>query len=265
LDIDKNSAQLTPQIVENYLNKNLNFKKNVIAVMPVSPFGAKINKEVWDIFKIKHDIEIVYDEAWSFDSFKKGIHGNSVISLHATKSLGCGEGGVIIANTTEEGEKFRRLINFGFDENKNSDFVGTNAKMSEYSAAVALASLDGWKKNKKEILIKQSYYLNKINSFSNIQVLAGFTNKWVWGALPIILNNSNELSKLIEAAKLQGIEMRNWWGPGVHRFPWSKHYMNFNLANTNKYSYKLINIPFFQEISFDHINKICEILKNFDM
>ena len=36
LDIDKNSAQLTPQIVENYLNKNLNFKKNVIAVMPVS-------------------------------------------------------------------------------------------------------------------------------------------------------------------------------------------------------------------------------------
>ena len=46
LDIDKNSAQLTPQIVENYLNKNLNFKKNVIAVMPVSPFGSRLKKKV---------------------------------------------------------------------------------------------------------------------------------------------------------------------------------------------------------------------------
>ena len=40
LDIDKNSAQLTPKIVETFLNKNLNFKKNVIAVVPVSPFGS---------------------------------------------------------------------------------------------------------------------------------------------------------------------------------------------------------------------------------
>ena len=137
--------------------------------------------------------------------------------------------------------------------------------MSEYSAAVALASLDIWEKNKQEILNKQSYYLKKINAFSNIHVLAGFNNKWVWGALPIILNNSKELSKLIKTAKLHGIEMRNWWGPGVHRFPWSKQYMSSNLVNTDKYSNKLINIPFFQEISFDNINKVCEILKNFDV
>ena len=50
LDIDKNSAQLTPQIVENFLNQNLNFKRNVVAIMPVSPFGSRIKKRDWEMF-----------------------------------------------------------------------------------------------------------------------------------------------------------------------------------------------------------------------
>ena len=96
VDIEDDSGQLTPIMVEKFLDKRIVDRSKVIAVMPVSPFGAKINKYSWAKFRDDYAIEIVYDEAWCFDSFKPDSIGASAISLHATKVFGCGEGGLII-------------------------------------------------------------------------------------------------------------------------------------------------------------------------
>ena len=264
LDIDFQTGQLTPGIVEEFLALEKVKKEKILAVMPVSTFGAKINKIKWDNFAKKNKIDIVYDEAWCFDSFSKSLHGNSAISLHATKSFGCGEGGLIIANTIAEGEKFRSMINFGLNSNRLSNYIGTNGKMSEYHAAVALASLDKWQKNKEICITKQTYYLAKINKFKNIEILKGFDDSWVWGALPIIIKNIPNISPVIELAKKNNIEMRDWWGSGTHKFPWAKKYLHYNLISTKKLVTKLINIPFYSDITFDEIDKVCRVLEKFD-
>jgi hypothetical protein len=40
--------------------------------------------------------------------------------------------------------RVRRLTSFGFDGSREALCVATNAKLSEYAAAVGLAALDGW-------------------------------------------------------------------------------------------------------------------------
>ena len=67
--------------------------------------------------------------------------GDSAISLHVTKSFGCGEGGLIITNDNVKASEFRKIINFGFDTKKRLGLIGFNGKMTEYNAAVALRTL----------------------------------------------------------------------------------------------------------------------------
>ena len=67
-----------------------------------------------------------------------------VFSLHATKILGCGEGGLVVFGSISAAERFRSWSNFGFSGSRVPKSLGTNAKMPEVSAAFALAALDMW-------------------------------------------------------------------------------------------------------------------------
>jgi dTDP-4-amino-4,6-dideoxygalactose transaminase len=66
-----------------------------------------------------------------------------IFSLHATKILGCGEGGLVALGSQEMARKVRSIINFGFSGARESVLPGFNGKMPEAMAAYALAALDG--------------------------------------------------------------------------------------------------------------------------
>ena len=124
VDIEENTGQLSTSSVERFLGNEKLERNKIVAVMPVSPFGAKIDKEIWSKFSSKHNLEVVYDEAWCFDSFVPSSKGASALSLHATKSFGCGEGGVIFSNTYENSIEYQQVINFGFDDKRISQCIG---------------------------------------------------------------------------------------------------------------------------------------------
>lgn len=65
----------------------------------------------------------------------------SCISLHATKSFPVGEGGIVICDKETE-EVIKEYINFGFDAQRNVARPGLNAKISEYTCAIALDLLE---------------------------------------------------------------------------------------------------------------------------
>ncbi|MCA9176715.1 MAG: aminotransferase class I/II-fold pyridoxal phosphate-dependent enzyme [Planctomycetales bacterium] len=65
-----------------------------------------------------------------------------VFSLHATKFIGCGEGGAIATRHGELAERLRRLRNFGFSDQGRVEQLGVNAKMSELAAAMGLSMLE---------------------------------------------------------------------------------------------------------------------------
>ena len=61
---------------------------------------------------------------------------------HATKVVHAFEGGAIVTDDAELAERARLLRNFGFSGYDEVVALGTNAKMSEASAAMGLTSLD---------------------------------------------------------------------------------------------------------------------------
>ena len=232
--------------------------------MPVSPFGVKVKKKNWIKFYKTYKLDIVYDEAWCFDTFSKNKVGDSAISLHASKSFGCGEGGLIITNDHEKASEFRKIINFGFDKKKQLGLVGFNGKMSEYNAAVALKTLEKWPENKFKCLQLEKYYLYKLEKFSKMKVLKGFNKTFSWGTLPIVFEKKKNIKEIVSTAALKKIEFRSWWKHGVHKYKVMKKFPSYHLNNTLSLTNRLVNVPFYPEMSHKDIDKVCDILKKFD-
>ena len=93
----------------------------------------------------KQDIHVMYDAAHAFGCQHQGkMIGNfgecEVFSFHATKFFNTFEGGAIATNDDQLAHKLRLMKNFGFEGKDNVIHLGTNAKMSEISAAMGLAS-----------------------------------------------------------------------------------------------------------------------------
>jgi len=100
-----------------------------------------------------------------------------IISLHHTKPIGFGEGGLIIVDKKYE-ECVRKCLNFGFeviDEKVRWNKHGSNGKMSEISAAVILTFLRSNKDKIYEHHIKMyNLFEERIKDLSGVKLFPNY-------------------------------------------------------------------------------------------
>lgn len=118
--------------------------------LDVLPFGTPIRA---DFYQELGSREIIVDAAASIGALQGRLQSvpenvSVVISLHATKCMGVGEGGVVVLGSSDRAEQLREWTNFGFHKDRVSHQIGTNGKLSEMTAAYGLAALDRWPEEK---------------------------------------------------------------------------------------------------------------------
>ena len=121
-------------------------------------------------FAKQHNKYLIFDNAATPYSFYEGKNscnfGNaSFVSLHHTKPLGFGEGGLVIIDSEYEAEA-RAAVNFGWDKDKNFNERGGNCKMSEISAASILQWWDQFDIDDLAEKYRNNYY-NKRYELAN--------------------------------------------------------------------------------------------------
>lgn len=146
-DVDERSWLLTPEIARQACAR-----MRLDAVLAVTTFGMPYDMGAWQQFEIDTGLPVVIDAASAYGSqWLKNAEGTLVFSLHTTKSLPAGEGGLVVSSRSGLVAKVRQLSNFGINLNPQIGMpqgalasLGTNAKMSEYHAAIGLVSLQKW-------------------------------------------------------------------------------------------------------------------------
>lgn len=148
---------------------------------------------VVDIDKILNHAElykqkVVFDNAASPYSFYKGKNISSYgiasyISLHHTKPIGFGEGGLIIIDREYE-TNARAAINFGMVDGR-AIINGNNYKMSELSAAGILQWWDSF-----DIVELRDKYLKAYNKYVGSVTLAlpNYADSFFPNCLPVVNN-----------------------------------------------------------------------------
>jgi len=137
-DIDFETWQLTPAIA-----RRIATRMPIHAVMPVAVYGVPVPAEEWDRFAEDTGIPVIIDAAAALEAQPIPRHCLVAHSLHATKPFSIGEGGLLIARDRKLIEEARCIANFG-TQNRIAVRDGSNAKLSEYHGAVALAQLARW-------------------------------------------------------------------------------------------------------------------------
>ena len=214
------------------------------AIIDVLPFGDE-----WDDRRLSSGIDfIVVDAAASFDALRyipidRDKPFAIILSLHATKLLPAGEGGLFISNDPDWVTRFRDWTKFGMEQGRVSSFLGTNAKISEYSAAVCHASLDEWPivRNKWVSLADRA---KKISSAHNLPITSAMMKDIISPYWVIQLNSASQKKLFATHLMNLGIETRDWWEAGCQDMPAYNHFDRSDLPTTKRLAACTIALPF---------------------
>lgn len=214
-DVSADDWQLTPTTAREVAER-----RPVALVMPVATFGAPVAVEAWDAFSADTGIPVLIDAAAAFGNQVVGERTHVAFSFHATKPFSTGEGGALVTRDSELAARVRRLSNFGFEGDLVNE-VGTNAKLSEYAAAVGLAQ---WARRTALHTRRRalwSHYAAALETIPGVEPQPGLCTDTLPATLVVRL--ATEAAVVAEALEEAGIESRRWYYPPLHRHPAFAH------------------------------------------
>ena len=184
-----------------------------------------------------------------------------IVSLHATKVFGIGEGGALICRDPTWLERVRRLANFGFLGARAAELPGVNAKLSEYSAAVGLAGLDMWRETRSRWAAAARCYAQRLHGCGAAPNSGSrFEAGWVSSTLTVLAQPGQSADLRAEALAERGISTLRWWGPGCHGQAAYQDCPRQPLPVTEDLAHRCISLPFWQDLDTADINRVCAAL-----
>lgn len=254
-DVDADTWLLTPETARAYAARY-----RVDAVMPVATFGNPQDVEAWDQFVEDTGIPVIIDAAGAFGNQRAGRRCHVVFSLHATKALAAGEGGMVVSYDQELTSRVRRLSNFGIDLERGSQvFVaGENGKLSEYHAAVAHAALDQWPVVVERRRAVQARYQHLLQQHCPTLRMQRRAEHGIYPILVGLLPPGYRARELQPALLARGIETRQWYCPTLDRHPAFASFAVGPLPVAHELADRLIGLPFFVDIEESQMQRVAQ-------
>jgi len=226
------------------------------AVMPVMPFGLPLDIAAWESFQSRTGLAVVIDAAAGFDSLVPGAVP-AVVSLHATKVLGTGEGGFVISTDTSIARAVRMRSNFGFDGSRQAKAVAFNAKLSEYHAAVGHASLDEWDQARSEWNDVAAAYRTALGGSTQVGLQQGFGETRI-SSTCVLSYVATAAYRIEQSLAHYDVETRRWWDSGAHRHPATAAFPHTAVPATDTLARSTLAVPFSRDMSAAEISRVAE-------
>lgn len=256
-DVDPGSWQLTPEIARIALGRH-----PIAAVLPVCAYGCSQDAGAWDQFAAQTATPVLIDAAGGFGNQAAGAKHCTVFSLHATKSFSAGEGGFVVSSDPNLVEQVKKRSNFGIDISSGfASVIGTNAKLSEYHAAVALAMLDGWEKRRLRRLELHSRYIARLVASCPGVIHQERSKQAVYSILPVLMPPGHSARAVQAQLAAAGIESRRWYLPSLDEHPAFRGFpVADDLAVTRVLQERLLALPFHPSLDDQDMAFVCEQL-----
>ena len=257
VDIDEKTFNLSPKNIEEKITSKTS------AILPVHVFGNACEVEEIEKIAKKSNLKVIYDAAHAFDvKYKDNSLLNygdiSTLSFHATKLFHTIEGGAIIANDDELAQKIRYLINFGIKNSTEIAYLGTNAKMNEFEAAMGLCVLDDIEniKEKRKVVIKN--YRKELKDLVQFQE-QNINASENYSYFPIVLKNEEQLLKVQKALNDENIFPRRYFYPSLDTLEYIEPKQECKISRD--ISKRILCLPVYVELEKDVQEIIIKIIR----
>ena len=235
-DIDPDNWSLTPALA-----RKIAARQKIGAVMPVAVYGVPV--EGWDAFSRDTGIPVIIDAAAALDVQPIPERGLVAYSMHATKPFSIGEGGILVTRDPDLIASARQMSNFG-TQDRLAQGYGTNAKLSEYHAAVALAQLDRWEQVKQRRRAVFDFYIKALAQHPTIGALQKDIDRAVTSCLMLKLA-SPEAARVVDVLNARNIPAhRCYWPPLPHHPHFADVQKANNFPHAEALNRQIIGLPF---------------------
>ena len=231
----------------------------VAVVMPTAAYGRVPDLDAWARFRAETGVPVLVDGAAAFDALA-AAPVPVMVSLHATKVLGVGEGGLVAAPDPALLSDIRQRASFGFRGDRTARFAATNAKLSEYAAAVGLASLEAWPVVRMRYMRVAQLLRIALSRVPEVSFQPGWGADWI--ASVCVVRLPDGAADAVEAAlAAEGVQTRRWWGLGCHRQPAFADAARRYLPATELLACSTLGLPFHAELTSTDVNRIAAAVR----
>lgn len=242
-------------------------------IVGVHVWGRPCDVDALGAIARRHELRLLYDAAHAFgcsvDGRMIGSFGDAeVLSFHATKVVNAFEGGAIVTNDDALAEKARRMKNFGFTDEDQVVCVGTNGKMNEASAAMALTSLESF----EELIAvnRRNYgcYAAGLAEVPGVE-LVRYDARQRQNHHYVVLELDERLAGLSrdllqQLLRAENVLARRYFHPGCHRMePYRTLFPDAGraLVHTEELTARVLSLPTGTAVGVEEIGRICGLIR----
>jgi dTDP-4-amino-4,6-dideoxygalactose transaminase len=237
------------------------------AILATHTYGAPCDVEALGEVARRNGIRLFFDAAHAFGSRRGetmvgGFGDAEVFSLSPTKLLIAGEGGIVATNDDTLAERCRYGRDYGNPGDYDTHFVGLNARMSEFHAAVALASFEDLEERIEQRNLLAERYRKVLGELPGISfpVIAD-GDRSTYKDFTVLVNADEfgtDAAKLAEALAAEGIQTRRYYAPPVHRQRAYRPYGSGNgsLPVTEAAAAKVLTLPLWVGMGEDQVDAV---------
>ncbi len=241
-----------------------------VAICPVHVYGNICDVETIDAIAKKYNLKVVYDSAHAFNVEYKNIStacfGDfSMFSFHATKVFNTIEGGAVCFRKDDYVSILNDLKNFGIHGPESTMYIGGNAKMNEFQAAMGICNLRHLEKEIEKRGRIVELYKENLKNIDGIKFCPVQDNvKPNYAYLPVLFDNFKKTrDEIFDELKAEGITARKYFYPLVNNMDCYKDFRTSGGEKTPIAKYiadRILTLPLYSDLTFDDVNRICKII-----
>lgn len=243
---------------------------NTVAIVPVHVYGNMCDVEEIDRIAKKYGLKVVYDAAHAFAVKYKGkssanFGDASMFSFHATKVFNTIEGGCVCFKEDSWTTLLSDMKNFGIHGPETVEYVGGNAKMNEFQAAMGLCNmrhLNEEIEKRKKIVEKYRERLSGVDGIKLSVIQPDVKSNYAY--FPVVFDDYKYTrNEVVEKLAESGIGARKYFYPLTNSY---ECYRNYPTAGTEKtpiaqhIALRVLTLPLYADLSVEDVDRICDAI-----
>jgi dTDP-4-amino-4,6-dideoxygalactose transaminase len=261
------SWNVSPSDVEKKINSATS------AIIGVHMYGNPCDVTALEAIAGRHGLKLIFDAAHGFGSAYRGIPIGSfgdaeVFSLSPTKLLVAGEGGLVTTNDPQLATAVRAMRNYGDVGAYNPQWLGLNARMSEFNAALALHGLslvDAKVQRRNYIAGMYTEILSSLPGIRFQKVHPADTNTYKDYSIHVTSEAFGMTrDALAQSLRAENIETKKYFYPPLHQ---QTLYSSFHeperndLSQTEYVADGILSLPIYESLPDETVRGVAEALK----
>jgi len=240
------------------------------AIVPVHVYGNVCDVDAIKQIADKHGLKVIYDAAHAFGVSYNGENvanfgDASMFSFHATKVFNTIEGGAVCFSDGALVQVLNDMKNFGIHGPESCEYIGGNAKMNEFQAAMGICNLrhiDAEIAKRKAVVEHYRARLAGIDGIKLCEPQDTVTPNYAY--FPVVFDGYKYTrDEVFEALKAQNIVARKYFYPLTNEL---ECYQNHPSAGSYKtpiakhIADRVLTLPLYADLSFENIDLICDTI-----